>query len=55
MEGEGRWYCEAPETQGVWQGQARYAPIQDFENLRQPSRFCFHYFTFFFFFSPGIF
>lgn len=52
MEGERRRDCEASEAQGVRQGQARHEAIQDFENLRQSSRFCFEYSIMFFFYLP---
>ena len=44
MEGERRWYGEAFEAQGNGQSSARYAAIEDPQDLRQPSRslFPFH-------------
>ena len=34
VEGKRRRECEASEAQGLWQGQARNAPIQDPQDLR---------------------
>lgn len=39
MEGERRWYCEALEAQRIWQSQARYATVEDSEDLCESSRF----------------